>query len=216
LPEAAIRLNLQGLSGIFRVTLAASKKRRILPRLVIGAAVLYALGFLAFFATLPRPISENEIDGADGIVALTGEGGRLAPAVALLEQHKGKRLLISGVNPLTTKEQLKTLLRAGPDFDCCADLDFAAADTYGNAIEAAKWASSHQYKSLIVVTANYHMPRSMLEFGAAMKDTRLVAYPVTSDTQRDLWREFPRLQSEYAKYLASLLRVSLLEANRKT
>ena len=104
-------------------------------------------------------------------MALTGEGGRLAPAVLLLEHGGGKRLLITGVNKATTKRSLKTLLQdAGAAFDCCADLGFAAADTRGNAEEAAQWARQHNYRSLIVVTTSYHMPRSLAEFGAQMPD----------------------------------------------
>src|SRR4029450_13081230 len=105
--------------------------------------VCYALGFAGFGVGLPRPVSDPGTK-ADAIVALTGEGGRLAPAVLLLEHGGGKRLLITGVNKATSKRNLKSLLQeAGSAFDCCADLGFAAADTRGNAEEAAHWAREH-------------------------------------------------------------------------
>jgi len=180
---------------------------------VTGVFALYISGFLFFLVALPGSVpSEEEVEAADAIVALTGEGGRLTPAVALLERHKGKRLLISGVNPRTTKRELKVLLHGGSAFDCCTDLGFEATDTRGNAREAAEWAEAHNYKSLIVVTANYHMPRALLEFGAYAKGKRLVPYPVGPDPkERDLLADFPRLQSEYVKYLASLVQVSLFD-----
>jgi uncharacterized SAM-binding protein YcdF (DUF218 family) len=178
--------------------------------LAFGTAVLvaYALGFTFFVANLPSPRGSAAAK-ADAIVALTGGGGRLAPAVTLLENGNGKRLLITGVNKLISKHALKTLLHGGAAFDCCADLGFAAQDTRGNAAEAAVWAREHRYGSLIVVTANYHMPRSLVEFGAAMPDVRLVPYPVSADPVTALsWDNARRLHGEYVKYLASMVRVS--------
>ena len=171
--------------------------------------VCYALGFTIFVVALPRPALEPA-GKADAIVALTGEGGRLAPAVLLLEHGGGKRLLITGVNKATSKRSLKSLLQdAGSNFDCCADLGFAAADTRGNAEEAAQWARQHNYSSLIVVTTSYHMPRSLAEFGAQMPDVKLVPFPVPSE-ERDppAWQTFRRLHSEYVKFLASLARIT--------
>jgi uncharacterized SAM-binding protein YcdF (DUF218 family) len=178
----------------------------------IVALVLYAIGFSIFVADLPVPRSGSAAK-ADAIVALTGEGGRLAPAVTLLEAGGGQRLLITGVNKLISKPYLKTLLHGGHAFDCCADLGFTALDTRGNAAEAARWVRAHRYGSLIVVTANYHMPRSLVEFGAEMPDVKLVPYPVAAEAVKILsWENAKRLNGEYVKYLASIVRVSVVEA----
>ena len=187
---------------------------RIRPLLGFCLAVvaLYASGFSVFVASLPSP-RVGPAASADAIVALTGQGGRLAPAVTLLEQGNGRRLLITGVNTINSKHDLKVLLHGGEAFDCCADLGFAALDTRGNAAEAARWARAHHYGSLIVVTANYHMPRSLVEFGAQMPEVKLVPYPVAVDALRMLsWENAKRLNGEYFKYLASLLRVSVAAA----
>jgi uncharacterized SAM-binding protein YcdF (DUF218 family) len=193
----------------------ARKRSSLFPLLLaLGAAVLvvYAVGFSAFVATLPEPHAGTTAK-ADAIVALTGEGGRLAPAVTLLEKGNGQRLLITGVNKLLSKRSLKALLHGGQAFDCCADLGFAALDTRGNAAEAARWAQAHRYGSLIVVTANYHMPRSLVEFAAAMPGVKLVPYPVAADPLNMLsWGNARRLHGEYVKYLASTLRVSVTGA----
>jgi uncharacterized SAM-binding protein YcdF (DUF218 family) len=160
-------------------------------------------------ATLPEPV-DGKIARADGIVALTGEDARLAPAVALLEEGVGSRLLISGVFPETTREDLKGITRGGARFDCCADLGFTARDTRGNAREAAEWARQHKFKSLIVVTASYHMPRSLLEFSAAMPDVRLIAYPVETDPENPTFlRRWGRMQAEYAKFIASEISLAM-------
>ncbi len=103
--------------------LAPRRRRgRILFSAFVWLFVFYAVGFSLFVLNLPRP-AEDPGSNADAIVALTGEGGRLAPAVLLLEHGGGKRLLITGVNKSTTKRNLKSLLQdAGTAFDCCADL----------------------------------------------------------------------------------------------
>lgn len=184
------------------------RRRRILFPAFVWLFVCYAIGFALFVVNLPLPavVSASK---ADAIVALTGEGGRLAPAVLLLEQGGGKRLLISGVNKATSKRSLKTLLQdAGAAFDCCADLGFAAADTRGNAEEAARWARQHNYHSLIVVTTSYHMPRSLAEFGAQMPDVKLVPFPVPEERSTAAWPTFRRLHGEYVKFLASIARIA--------
>lgn len=162
--------------------------------------MLYAVGLAAFALTLP--VAPDASATADGIVALTGGTERLPRAVALLEQGKGKRLLITGVNPVTQKGELKSLLHGGPAFDCCLDLGFMARDTRGNARETADWARTNGYRSLIVVTARYHLPRSLIELRAQMGDVTLIPYPVELSapySRQTLWRIF----AEYPKYLAS-------------
>ena len=173
-----------------------------------GLIVSYAIGFVLFAATLPT--APTTLPHADGIVALTGGGARLDAADKLLENDAASRLLISGVNPGTTKEQLKVLAHGGRKFDCCADLGFRAENTRGNANEAASWVHRHGYNSVIVVTANYHMRRSLTEFAADMPGVRLVAYPVEPEgIDLSAWWHDPHalrlLHSEYAKYLASLV-----------
>jgi uncharacterized SAM-binding protein YcdF (DUF218 family) len=179
-----------------------------LVKLGVGLLVAYTLGFVLFALTLPR--APDTPPRADGIVALTGGDARLDAADKLLENHAAKRLLISGVNPGTTKADLKKIAHGGRRFDCCADLGFRATSTHGNADEASAWVRHHGYNSIIVVTANYHMRRSLNEFAADMPGVRLVAYPV--DPQGlDLegwWRDphaLHLLNTEYAKYLASFV-----------
>jgi uncharacterized SAM-binding protein YcdF (DUF218 family) len=194
----------------------APHKRRILLRGAVWLLGLYGLGFALFVGSLPRPGSAPA-KGADAIVALTGEGGRLAPAVSLLEQGGGKRLLITGVNQATSKRDLRDLLEdAGAAFDCCADLGFAATDTRGNAREAAEWARAHDYRSLVVVTNSYHMPRSLAEFSAKMPDVELIPFPVRSELDPTPWQSLRRLHAEYAKYLASIARITLHDLLNRT
>jgi uncharacterized SAM-binding protein YcdF (DUF218 family) len=186
-------------------------------------AALWAAGLVAFVAALPRGL--EEIQAADGIVVLTGGADRLDVAMGLLNDHKGKRLLISGVHPDTTREDIRQLVGASVmRFDCCVDLDRTALNTNGNAVETARWARGHDYSSLIVVTASYHMPRSLLEFQQEMPDVALVPMPVFPDkVSIDEWWHKPMtarlLVSEYTKYLLTRARVAFYAAtgqNRRT
>ena len=184
-------------------------------KIIAVLVVAYLAGFVLFAATLPA--APSTLGKPDAIVALTGGGARLDTAVALFESGVGKRLLISGVAPSTTKKEIKSLAHGGARFDCCADLGFQAADTHGNAQEAAGWARAHRYKSLVVVTARYHMPRSLSEFAASMPGVALMPYPVDPDGIVTAWWRDPRalrvLQAEYAKYLASLALTHVLADN---
>ena len=184
----------------------------MLKWIAIVIVALYVAGFVVFVASLPKV--PRDLSHIQGIVALTGGDARLDAAVTLFEEGVGQRLLISGVNPQTTKAILKKLAHGGPRFDCCADLGYAAEDTYGNAREAGAWARFHHYRTILIVTARYHMPRSLSEFQAAMPDMAIVPYPVDS-VSIDLngWWHDPHalrvLHGEYAKYLVAAARTAV-------
>lgn len=186
---------------------------------ILVAALIWTVGLLSFTARIETSTPAAEPPRADGIVALTGAGSneRLAAAVNLLEDGKAARMLVSGVNPEASREDIRTVSKAVRRlYDCCVDLDFTAADTVGNARETADWARKLRYKSLIVVTADYHMPRAMLELRATMPGIDLRPYPVATKVvnAKRWWRTSggARLMIvEYSKYLAILGR----EAVRK-
>ena len=180
------------------------------------ALMIWGLGLLAFTGRVDQSTPAPEPPISDGVVVLTGASNlRLEAATRLLEDGKGKRLLISGVNREATRADVQSVTRAvKPIYDCCVDLGFSAANTVGNARETAEWAKSKGYKSLIVVTADYHMPRSMLELRATMPDATLHPYPVKSDLNARRWWKTSlsarRMIVEYCKYLAILGREAFL------
>jgi uncharacterized SAM-binding protein YcdF (DUF218 family) len=176
--------------------------------LLLGLVAAYAIGFVIFVVNIPSTM--DRISHADGIVALTGGDVRMMAAENLFEGHVGKRLLISGVHQGLTKNEIKKLVHGGNRFDCCADLGYEATNTRGNALEAANWARANHFHSLVVVTSNYHMPRSLLEFSDVMPGVKLLPYPVQQEdvVPQDWWTNvhaFRVLQNEYVKYLGSLV-----------
>ena len=122
--------------------------------------LLWAAGLGAFGMRVANSTPAADPPNADGIVALTGAASvRIEAAVQLLEDGKAQRLLVSGVNPDVTRPELQAVAHDfGRAFNCCVDLGFHAANTQGNARETANWVGYHHYRSLIVVTSDYHIP----------------------------------------------------------
>ncbi len=179
----------------------------------LGAVALaFVLGFAAFSTHVGRMKPPAHLRPADAIVVLTGGQSRIDAAVELLKSGKGKRLLISGVNPAAGLDDLRRATGGDASlFDCCVDIDHAALDTIGNAEQSAKWVSANAYASLIVVTNNYHMPRSLLEMRRLMRGADLQPYPVVNaPLDNGGWLTKPDalrvLFTEYVKYLAALAR----------
>ena len=177
----------------------------------LATLLVFALGFLKFWALI-EPGAGQEIGRADAIVALTGGEARIPEAVKLLAQGKGRRLLISGVNPTTTRKELAGLTPNSQHwFRCCIDVGREARDTIGNADETSQWVKERRFKSLIVVTASYHMPRSLAELRRTLPDVELLAYPVQPrNVHIGKWWTHPGtlqlLLIEYVKFVPSFAR----------
>ncbi len=123
--------------------------------------LLYILGYAAFAVLLPRA---GDARTTDAIVVLTGGAKRLERGLELLEQDKAKRMLISGVD--RTVRPVELALRYGRRqalFECCIDLGREAVDTRSNAEETARWLDRHKFRTVRLVTTDWHMPRAEFE-----------------------------------------------------
>jgi|SRR6516164_4924916 uncharacterized SAM-binding protein YcdF (DUF218 family) len=209
--EAAAMLHPVKASAAHRLLRSIGRWAAILLTAIV---LLAGAGFLWFIGRVP----EAEVPlrgGADGIVALAGGASRVVDAIELLAAGRGKRLLISGANRATNSKEIS---RLNPEFApwvrCCVDFDWSV-NTLGNAIETGRWAQSRGFRSLIVVTSNYHMPRALAEIAHQLPDVALMPYPVVTDRQRaePWWTEAAtarRMFSEYAKYIFARLRMVLI------
>lgn len=191
--------------------------------LLLILVVVWFVGLLAFAGRIDKLTPATEPPVSDAVAVLTGASTeRITAAVRLLEEGKGKRLLVSGVNTEVSREDLLEVTGAWkPIYQCCVDLGFEAADTKGNAQEIAAWAEKHGFTQIVVVTADYHIPRSMLELRGEMPRARLIAYPVKTDAldAAHWWRDqtqIRRLTLEYCKYLAVLVQESVTGVFRDT
>lgn len=179
--------------------------------------MIWTVGLIAFASRVARSTPAEEPQPAEGVVALTGpSAARISAAMKLLEEGKATRLLVSGVNRKTSRADVQALAKAPKRlYDCCVDLGWSAVDTIGNARETAAWARAYRFRRLIVVTADYHMPRSVLELKGALPNARVQAYPVATDEldARRWWRSGSgarRMIVEYCKYLVILTREAIL------
>jgi len=197
----------------------AARRGYLRPAAVVALALVFvvaAIGFVGFLSQL-RGAEMKPDRSADGIVVLTGGSSRVSDAMELLAGGYGKRLLISGVHPTNGTSDIS---RSLPDnqslLGCCVDLDHSAVNTRSNAAETRRWVHERGFKSLIVVTSNYHMPRAIVELSHAMPDIQLIPFAVVGDKWRDepWWTSGATLRlllSEYAKYVAAALRVRLAD-----
>jgi uncharacterized SAM-binding protein YcdF (DUF218 family) len=178
--------------------------------ILLGIAILVG-GFL-WFADAVTSLKAPDGVKADAIVVLTGGYQRIEQALGLLRDGAGKRLLISGAHPSTTPRQIRKATQASTDlFACCVDIGYDALDTIGNANEIARWIHDHHYKSVLVVTNNYHMLRSLHELRQADPVTDFIPYPViNADLTRRAWFAEPdtlrTMLSEYGKVVLATIR----------
>ncbi len=170
-----------------------------------------AAGFLLFVSSLDR-VERDPPGSADAIVALTGGAQRIGDAIELLGRGFGGRLLITGVNERTSRDEIARLSPGQRRLvECCVDLDYRARNTVGNAEETRRWVRENGFRSLIVVTSNYHMPRTMVELDHALPQVDKVPHPVVTRTgdPAGWWASIATarlLASEYVKYLMVSLR----------
>lgn len=173
---------------------------------IVFIALAWGAGLLVFIGGLPAPADDRPAP-ADGVVVFTGGDDRVASAMALLNDGVGKRLLISGVNPSVTRPDLAAMWTGDQAlFECCVDLGVEAQSTEGNATELDDWMREHGYRSLILVTSEFHMPRALLETRERLKDVAITPYAVASGHLGEDGRphgaaDWKRIGGEYTKYL---------------
>jgi uncharacterized SAM-binding protein YcdF (DUF218 family) len=170
----------------------------VIGRALSFLALLYAFGFLWFAAALPQPSGGVR---TDAIVVPTGGAGRINRGLELLGQHKADAMLVTGVDPEVKPNEFAAEYRVpAQTMECCVTLGFAAVDTRGNAAETAAWIAHHRYRSLRLVTTDWHMRRAEGELAAAL--------PAGVTIIRDAVPSRPRLGIlflEYNKLVASTL-----------
>lgn len=183
---------------------APKDQNRLIGRFInffVWVFVAMGFGFVYFLSqvtTSPEIAADVPVDG---IVVLAGDRGRIASGLSALEGAEGKRLLVSGVNAALAPDIIRRAIGGRPDLArCCIDLGREAIDTRSNAREAAAWARDNGFASLLLITNDYHMPRSMIEMEQQGRDLRLAFRAVPAEVDLGV------LVLEYLKYLVSLSR----------
>lgn len=183
--------------------------------------VFLTIGFIRFGNFVSTIENQPGIVNADGIVVLTGGKDRISTAVNLLQNNRAPRLLISGVHPGTSSKTIAETMKIKKSvLNCCVDLDRLATDTKGNANQTANWVKNNKISKLIVVTSNYHMPRSLMEMHALMPHIQLIPHAVKPfQPETGKWYSTPSklktIAIEYAKYTTISFRKSIDRVDKK-
>lgn len=180
-------------------------------RLLVLGVIFWAAGLVIFVNLIPRNVPVDT-SGAGAIVVLTGGSGRVEEGLKLFEEARAPLMLISGIGEGVRPEEVLGHYAQ----DSRITLGYRAHDTVGNAREAAQWLHQHRIRKFLLVTAAYHMPRSLLEFKQELPDVTAIPWPVLSERVRlDAWWYSPGtallLIGEYHKTIGSQLREWLIQ-----
>jgi uncharacterized SAM-binding protein YcdF (DUF218 family) len=174
--------------------------------------LVWCAGLVRFITLIPQTPS-TDTTHTDAIVVLTGGGGRLEHGFELLAQGRANRMFISGVEDGLT---LASLLRKKDYRQYAAhiapgsvELGYKARSTVGNALEVAEWVVKNHITSIRIVTANYHIPRSLYELHHTLPDVTVIPDPVFPLRGGAAGWQFSLtgvrlIVSEYHKYVASI------------
>lgn len=177
--------------------------------------LIWGAGWLWFAASVASMKPKDISTKTDAIIVLTGGEKRVDTGLDLLSSGKADLLFISGVNSKVKPAELVALW--GKDGDGLLDkivLGYMAETTAANAIETQEWVRKNNIKSIRLVTANYHMTRSLLNFQKALPDVSIYKHPVVPADFKPWTEKFwPLTFSEYNKVLATWLRFDLLHKN---
>jgi uncharacterized SAM-binding protein YcdF (DUF218 family) len=168
----------------------------MITRFASLVVLAYAVGFIVFAFTLGRPASAKA-QPTDAAVVLTGASGRIEHAVDVVRDGKAKRLLVEGADPSVTKADLaRRIPGSGKLIKCCVDLGSESVDTRTNAEEAQRWLAQHRFRSVRLITSDWHMRRARYEFDKELGSKyRLVTDGVRTEPS------FLTLFGEYNKYV---------------
>jgi uncharacterized SAM-binding protein YcdF (DUF218 family) len=165
----------------------------VIARFAAFLVLLYVLGYALFAVALPEAGDDRQ---TDAIVVLTGGAKRLERGIDLLERGRAQRMLISGVDRAVRPSELASRYKTEQRlFDCCIDLGREAVDTRSNAEETANWLSRHKFKSVRLVTTDWHMPRARFELSRKSENLTVFADAIPSSPT------FRTLFTEYNKYI---------------
>jgi uncharacterized SAM-binding protein YcdF (DUF218 family) len=155
--------------------------------------LIYILGYALFAVLLPKAAGDQR---TDAIVVLTGGPKRIERGIELLERGRAERMLVSGVERTVRPVDLARAYQANEAlFDCCIDLGRESVDTRSNAEETAQWLRRNRFKTVRLVTTDWHMPRARFELARQTDDIDVIGDAIQSNPS------FTQLFTEYNKYL---------------
>ncbi len=155
----------------------------------------WLLGFALFAMALPQPRAGGKTDAA---IVLTGGEGRVARGLEVLRKGWARRLLVSGVDREVKPREFVAAYDVAPRLmACCITLGFESVDTRSNGREAARWISANKFRTVRLITTDWHMRRAAFELERLMPSGVTIMRDAVSSQP-----SFETLFIEYHKLLA--------------
>ena len=183
----------------------------LLKFFLFWSAANIVVGLIAFIILVKSNFSQEKILFQDtkSVVVATGGSNRILKGINLIEDNIERKMLITGVGKGISKIDIAKAINANQKqsniLNCCVDLDLTAINTQGNAMEASEWLKKNDSKNSFLVTANYHMPRLILEFKRVNPKINLNIIPVKPDldpiNKMYLPNNFILISKEYLKFV---------------
>jgi len=156
----------------------------VLRLLLIILSINLIVGFVSFIYLIKKNFSEEVIIASNTkyIIVATGGSNRILKGLQLTQIENDRKMLITGVGKGIQKDDIAKAILANEEqkqvLNCCVDLGLSALNTQGNAYESYRWLKHHNAQSSFLVTANYHMPRLVLEFERIAPEIKVNLVPV--------------------------------------
>jgi uncharacterized SAM-binding protein YcdF (DUF218 family) len=128
--------------------------KKIILVMAIGVAGLAVLETLFFIWTLNRPSVTSQYDA---LVVFAGSSNRIQSTYELARQGAAPVLIISPASRRIINYYEK---RFGPPGKATYIIEEQADTTFANALHVARLIRTHRLTSVLLITSDYHMPRS--------------------------------------------------------
>ena len=183
-----------------------------IAHIILTLFLILILSHFIFFLSLVKNFTSNysAFTNIDSIVVLTGDKFRISKGMEILSNGNGERLLLSGVNKNIKLTNIKNQFpKYKKFFDCCVDIESISTNTFENSRETFLWLEKNKYNSVLVITSDYHIPRTKLEFERFLNTENIYYQPVNSNNDVSFLGKIKKLFLEYVKYMRTYISLAV-------
>jgi len=180
--------------------------------IILTLFLILVLSHFIFFLSLVKNFKSDytTIKSIDSIVVLTGDKFRISKGMEILSNGIGEKLLLSGVNKNIKLTNIKNEFpKYKIFFDCCVEIENISSNTFENSRETFLWLEKNKYNSVLIVSSDYHMPRTKLEFEKFLNTKNTYYHPVNSNNDLNTIGKIKKLFLEYVKYMRTYISLAI-------
>jgi len=180
--------------------------------IILTLFLILVLSHFIFFLSLVKNFKSDytTIKSIDSIVVLTGDKFRISKGMEILSNGIGEKLLLSGVNKNIKLTNIKNEFPKYKNFfDCCVEIENISSNTFENSRETFLWLEKNKYNSVLIVSSDYHMPRTKLEFEKFLNTKNTYYHPVNSNNDLNTIGKIKKLFLEYVKYMRTYISLAI-------